>query len=188
MTLITKINMKDMLSQGLYILMLEKPFDKITIKQICDKTGVIRGTFYNHFIDKYEALEYLTHKLIIDDFVDDSDDKEHYIKLLKHIIIVINDHKAFFFKAFQVQGQNSFEEMLKKIFMEIFFMYFDDKSLDLPNVIITKEFLAAYQSAALVFLINDWVEHNCILTCDELYDICYYLVTKSFYEILYTDS
>ena len=55
MTLNEKVTMKDLLSEGLYILMQQKPFEKITIKQICDKTGVIRGTFYNHFMDKYEA-------------------------------------------------------------------------------------------------------------------------------------
>ena len=60
MTFNEKVTMKDLLSEGLYILMQQKPFEKITIKQICDKTGVIRGTFYNHFMDKYEALEYLS--------------------------------------------------------------------------------------------------------------------------------
>ena len=58
----TKMNMKELLVEGLYLCMKDKPFEKITIKQICDKTGVIRGTFYNHFIDKYEALEYLKNK------------------------------------------------------------------------------------------------------------------------------
>ena len=51
MELYKRLNMKDMLATSLYQLMLEKPFDKITIKQITDKTGVIRGTFYNHFYD-----------------------------------------------------------------------------------------------------------------------------------------
>lgn len=41
MTLNEKVTMKDLLSEGLYILMQQKPFEKITIKQICDKTGVI---------------------------------------------------------------------------------------------------------------------------------------------------
>ena len=56
MTIYQKVNMKDLLAQGLLLLMKEKPFEKITIKQICDKTGVIIGTFYNHFIDKSTNL------------------------------------------------------------------------------------------------------------------------------------
>lgn len=34
------------------------PIEKITIKEITDLAGVIRPTFYNHFQDKYELLEW----------------------------------------------------------------------------------------------------------------------------------
>ena len=34
------------------------PIEKITIKEITDRAGVIRPTFYNHFQDKYELLEW----------------------------------------------------------------------------------------------------------------------------------
>ena len=37
-----------------------KPIEKITIKEITDRAGVIRPTFYNHFQDKYELLEWIT--------------------------------------------------------------------------------------------------------------------------------
>ena len=37
----------------------EKPVEKITIKDITDRAGVIRPTFYNHFQDKYELLEWI---------------------------------------------------------------------------------------------------------------------------------
>ena len=32
------------------------PIEKITIKDITDKAGVIRPTFYNHFQDKYSLV------------------------------------------------------------------------------------------------------------------------------------
>ena len=51
--------MKRFLAESLKELMLQKSFEKITIKQICDKTGVIRATFYNYFEDKYAALSYI---------------------------------------------------------------------------------------------------------------------------------
>ena len=53
---------KDQLADGLKKLMLSKPFEKITIKQICDETGVIRITFYNYFVDKYEAMDYIIYR------------------------------------------------------------------------------------------------------------------------------
>ena len=36
-----------------------RPIEKITIKEITDKAGVIRPTFYNHFQDKYELMEWI---------------------------------------------------------------------------------------------------------------------------------
>ena len=45
------------LAESLIELSAKKPIDKITIKEITDKAGVIRPTFYNHFQDKYELIE-----------------------------------------------------------------------------------------------------------------------------------
>ena len=42
------------LAESLKELSENRPIDKITIKEITDKAGVIRPTFYNHFQDKYE--------------------------------------------------------------------------------------------------------------------------------------
>ena len=42
------------------------PFEKITIKQITDGAGVIRVTFYNHFQDKYDLLEWIVATEILD--------------------------------------------------------------------------------------------------------------------------
>ena len=41
------------------------PIEKITIKDITDKAGVIRPTFYNHFQDKYELIEWIVMEQII---------------------------------------------------------------------------------------------------------------------------
>lgn len=49
-------------------LMREKPFEKITVKGICERAGVNRGTFYAHYTDIYAMVEdaenYLNKELI----------------------------------------------------------------------------------------------------------------------------
>ena len=47
------------LAESLKELSKTRPIEKITIKEITDKAGVIRPTFYNHFQDKYELLEWI---------------------------------------------------------------------------------------------------------------------------------
>ena len=48
-----------LLAESLKELALNNPIEKITVKEITDKAGVIRPTFYNHFQDKYELLEWI---------------------------------------------------------------------------------------------------------------------------------
>ena len=48
-----------LLAEALKELAIKHPIEKITIKEITDKAGVIRPTFYNHFQDKFELLEWI---------------------------------------------------------------------------------------------------------------------------------
>lgn len=43
--------------QALIELLKEKPFEKITVQDILDRTPVTRATFYAHYHDKYEIAE-----------------------------------------------------------------------------------------------------------------------------------
>lgn len=49
-------------------LMKETAFEKITVKRICERAGVNRGTFYSHYADIYNMLDdaenYLSERLI----------------------------------------------------------------------------------------------------------------------------
>ena len=54
-----KRDVKAQIAASFKELVLEMPVEKMTIKDITDRAGVIRVTFYNHFQDKYEVLEYI---------------------------------------------------------------------------------------------------------------------------------
>ena len=49
---------KKLLSNALFELIKKKPFDKVSVCDICDAAMVHRATFYSHFSDKYELLTY----------------------------------------------------------------------------------------------------------------------------------
>ncbi len=56
---------KQILAESLKKLMLHHSFEKITIKDITDAAGFIRPTFYNHFKDKYDLVEWIFTEEII---------------------------------------------------------------------------------------------------------------------------
>lgn len=53
------INIKDIIINGLLDLNKSKQLESITIKQLLEKTDVSRQTFYNHFIDKNDLIQYV---------------------------------------------------------------------------------------------------------------------------------
>lgn len=155
MTLNKKVTMKDLLSEGLYILMQQKPFEKITIKQICDKTGVIRGTFYNHFMDKYEALEYLIHRMFYKGIEHESNPQ-----IIKHIFQTVSDNRDFFKSCYRITGQNGFEDLMSNVFKEIFrnvFSYLDVSRLDSR---FTVDFLVDFYANDLLYFLKYWISRN----------------------------
>jgi len=52
------INTKEHLSNALIRELQQTPVDKITIQTIADDCGLTRQTFYNHFADIYELVEW----------------------------------------------------------------------------------------------------------------------------------
>lgn len=44
------------------------PFEKVSVKAVCDKAGVSRQTFYQHFRDKYDVAIMLQRQILGDNF------------------------------------------------------------------------------------------------------------------------
>ncbi len=166
-----KKKMKDLLCEGLFLLMQEKPFEKITIKQICDRTGVIRGTFYNHFMDKYEALEYLVYSMLCED-----SDILNSKSLFKNMFNTVYLNQDFFKSCSKITGQNGFEELLLNIFESIFdeaFKSFDFSEMD---SLFTREFIIEYYSNNAIYFFCKWVKENFRTSSEDYYT----LVVKTF--------
>mgnify|MGYP003247842326 CR=1 FL=1 len=83
-------------------LMLKGSFDKITIRMITEQAGVIRPTFYNYFQDKYEVFR------PVFEMVEDGMEREAIYLLFRKM----EKDQQYYQKAFEVTGQNGFEEIL----------------------------------------------------------------------------
>lgn len=55
---------KEKLFSAFRALLSEKPFEDITIQEVCSKAEVRRATFYKHFTDKYDFLAVMTAAII----------------------------------------------------------------------------------------------------------------------------
>ena len=89
-----------------------KPIEKITIKEITDKAGVIRPTFYNHFQDKYELLEWIVKQELIFPMKPLIQEK-HIKEAVTGSMNAMLSEKVFYTNANKLSGQNSFREILR---------------------------------------------------------------------------
>ena len=106
MTEVKKELTKDLLALSFKELIMKMPFEKITVKMITEGADVIRPTFYKHFQDKYEILEYILEKeikdkirvLIENDMEDD---------LLRLLFTCLSKDKEFYKRLYLIEGPNS---------------------------------------------------------------------------------
>ena len=102
---------KILLSNALIELLEEKTFDNIKVIEICDKAMVHKTTFYNHFEDKYELLNYSLlkiHKEIKEKAIKNQGIIEYYLSIAKCYIKYIKDNPKLF-KSIISDGDNNVE-------------------------------------------------------------------------------
>lgn len=100
-----------LLAESLKELTESRPIEKITIKEITDKAGVIRPTFYNHFQDKYELLEWIIMTELLEPIkplIRNGMAEQALILLFTSV----EREKSFYMKACRLEGQNSFESIV----------------------------------------------------------------------------
>lgn len=147
--------MRSYLCDSLRQLMERNLFEKITIKQICDRAGVIRATFYNYFDDKYDCLSCIV-------FLDLSkilDDMEHGEpgELLLRLMKMTEAHADFYRKAWAITGQNSFEDMVRKNLALFLCRYLDLYRKKDVMERYSNEYLSRYYAEAAAFHIREFL-------------------------------
>lgn len=148
-----------LLEEGLKELMKRNSFEKITVKMITDEAGVLRPTFYNYFQDKYELLEGIFCEDIekqMRELIQDNMEEE----AVKILFFRMEKERSFYRKAFEITGQNSFEEILKTRLYELFLEYLTKNPLKKqPGVRIwKKEIIARYYSVSMTGIIREWLQ------------------------------
>ncbi len=157
-----KAMMKMALAESLITCMRSMPFEKITIKHICDDTGVIRATFYNYFIDKYDALNYIVYQDVYESVIEFVKERD-FSKSIQIILKNVRHRKSFYQQAFKIEGQNSFESMVLHEFERLILSVFSTNRNEMYlNEQFDDNLLAQYYSHSLTFFIRKWAD-----VCDD---------------------
>lgn len=154
MTEMTKI----LLSNSLKKLLSKKPLNKITVKNIASDCKLTRQTFYYHFQDIYELLDW-TYKNEFGHILHNSKNNNQEA-VVKGILKYIKDNKSMFEHTIQSVGREHFESAVypelydfnKNIILET------SSELDIPTEKIN--FLANLQTITLLSVVIQWANNG----------------------------
>lgn len=93
------------LAQALKELIRTEPFEKITISDITEKCNVHRQTFYYHFQDRYELLDWLLYKELFIPLAEGFTFDNMYEKLLTMFSTMFDD-KKFYQNALKINRED----------------------------------------------------------------------------------
>lgn len=155
-----------LLSQALFSLLENTPFEKVTLTQLCDHSMVPRSTFYRYFEDKYDLLYYCLQTF----FETVRLDKDvAYLKdgkgraFVTKLITVMDKNKASFQNIYRTNKGGIFMDILRNYLIQILDQIItqletEGSKLKISPPVFTYLLADLYISMAKCYL---EAEHNC---------------------------
>ena len=140
------------------------PVESITVDQICREAGLSRQTFYRHFRDKYDLINWYFDKLLLESF-DQMGSGRTVSEGLAHKFAFIEAEHLFFYAAFRNDDQNN----LKTHDFEMIFDFYQEL-VSRKGGVLTGELrnLLEMYCQASVYMTVQWVLRKLNVAADEL--------------------
>lgn len=163
------------LSDALFELVLKKPFEEITVTDICKKAMVHRTTFYKHFEDKYQLLETMfsdEQRKFIELHIEKGEtEQEYYRRIIRQMFVYASKYKDFFVQSAS-HIKNDFMAYLLKNTVSTYLdrcFHLDEKRLGIPSPV-PIAIMSEYYTGAAIALIMWWLQNGMRIHIDQMVD------------------
>ena len=150
---------KRALEQSLKNLLLKKPLTKITINDITDDCGINRMTFYYHFKDIYDLVEWSC----LEDAKRALDEKKTYETWqqgLLQIFEAVEENKPFILNIYHCVHREQVEKYLQPLVDQLLLDVINEEVGDMTVRDEDKQFIAQIYSYIFIGLMLDWIKDN----------------------------
>ena len=150
---------KRALEQSLKNLLLKKPLTKITINDIAEDCGINRMTFYYHFKDIYDLVEWscledakraLAEKKTHDTW------QEGFLQIFE----AVRANKPFIMNVYRCVDREQVEKYLKPLVDHLIMGVIEEQSAGMRVREEDKEFIARVYSYIFIGLMLDWIKDD----------------------------
>ncbi len=150
---------KRALEQSLKNLLLKKPLSKITVADIADDCGINRMTFYYHFKDIYDLVEWSC----LEDAKRALDEKKTYDTWqqgLLQIFEAVQENKPFIMNVYRCVHAEQVEKYLQPLVDGLLLGVLEEESRGITIRDEDKQFIAQVYSYIFIGLMLDWIKDN----------------------------
>lgn len=150
---------KRALEASLKKMLLKKPMDKITISDLTEDCGMNRMTFYYHFKDIYDLVEWSC----VEDARKALEGKKTYQTWQQgflQIFQAVLDNKPFILNVYRSVSREQVELYLHKVTYDLLIGVVEETAQGMNVRQEDKEFIADFYKYAFVGLMLDWVRHD----------------------------
>ena len=150
---------KRALEQSLKNLLLKKPLNKITVADIADDCGINRMTFYYHFKDIYDLVEWSC----LEDAKRALDEKKTYDTWqqgLLQIFEAVQENKPFIMNVYRCVHAEQVEKYLQPLVDGLLIGVLEEESRGMTIRDEDKQFIAQVYSYIFIGLTLDWIKDN----------------------------
>lgn len=147
---------KRALAQSLKKIAGKKEINKITITDITDKCGLNRQTFYYHFKDIYDLLEWIYMNEVIEK-IEKSKIDENWQQGFLYVFDYIIKNKRFIYNTYNSISKDAFVKFMYKQTDILFSNVIESKASGKNISEADKKFVSDFYKFAFVGLIQDWI-------------------------------
>lgn len=150
---------KRALEQSLKNLLLKKPLTKITVGDITDDCGINRMTFYYHFKDIYDLVEWSC----LEDAKKALDEKKTYDTWqqgLLQIFKAVQENKPFILNVYRCVHREQVEKYLQPLVDQLLLNVINEEAAGITVRDEDKQFIAQVYSYMFIGLMLDWIKDD----------------------------
>ncbi len=137
-------------------LLQKKSLNKITISDIANDCGINRMTFYYHFRDIYDLIEWICDE-DCKTALDGIKGLENWTQALENFINVLYEDRAFIISAFHSVEREKIDEYLHRVISGILTNFINTLESSQYVSAEDKQFIADYYTYAFAGLLTQWI-------------------------------
>mgnify|MGYP004555923945 CR=1 FL=1 len=155
----SSLTTKKAIAYSLKELLVEKPLSKITVNDITLKCDINRQTFYYHFQDIIDLVEWICIE-DADKALKDKDTYENWVDGFLSIFKLLEADKIFITNIYKSVSLELLQKYLYKLVYPIIYSVVDEKTKNKPVREDDKKFISNFYMYSFVAIVLEWVKND----------------------------